>query len=105
MLCGRKPIRATLRTCCAPAASGQAAAAPPTSVMNCRRLMASILAETTPYHMLDRPGRRGRADRSSRRPDRAPHVPNLRIEMIGNGGLRVYCTHFDLSQDRDFALL
>jgi hypothetical protein len=25
--------------------------------------------------------------------------------MIGSGGLRVYCTHFDLSQDRDFALL
>ena len=39
------------RSCCAPAASGHAAAAPPSRVMKSRRLMGSLTPTITAYHI------------------------------------------------------
>src|SRR6516165_7779406 len=48
------PIVRTLVGCCARAASGHAAVAPPTSVMNSRRLTSwSIKQRGLPYHAID----------------------------------------------------
>jgi two-component system cell cycle response regulator DivK len=47
----KKPMVGSLRGCCACAASGNAAAVPPTNAMNSRRLMAPPAPRTTEYHI------------------------------------------------------
>ena len=48
------PMRRIRSRCCARAASGHAAAAPPSSVMNSRRLMCSLRLRVTPYRTVHR---------------------------------------------------
>jgi hypothetical protein len=50
----RTPTRRTVPASCAHATRGHAAAAPPTSVMNSRRLMWSLKLRTTHYHMIEK---------------------------------------------------
>jgi hypothetical protein len=45
------PMRRMRSACCAPAASGHAAA-PPKSVMNLRRLIGSLSPRVPPYHIV-----------------------------------------------------
>ena len=47
------PMRRRPSGCSAPTASGHVNAAPPTRVMNSRRLMGSPSSRTTPYHIVD----------------------------------------------------
>ena len=51
VLAPKNPMVGSLTDCCARATSGHAAAAPPTSLMNARRLMRLPRPRTTAYHI------------------------------------------------------